>query len=44
VKNKKDKGIEKPVEKEEETPVQNKKDKGKGINNLDEIDKEIPMQ
>ena len=44
MKNKKDKGIEKPVEKEEETPVQNKKDKGKGIKNPDETDKAIPMQ
>jgi hypothetical protein len=32
------------MEKKEETPVQKKKDKGKGIKNPDEIDKVIPMQ
>jgi hypothetical protein len=32
------------VEKKEETPVQKKKDKGKGIKKPDEIDKVIPMQ
>jgi phosphopantetheine adenylyltransferase len=32
------------VEKKEETPVQKKKDKGKGIKKTDDIDKEIPMQ
>jgi hypothetical protein len=32
------------MEKKEETPVQKKKDKDKGIKKPDEIDKEIPMQ
>jgi hypothetical protein len=41
---KKGKGIVKPVEKKEETPVQKKKDKDKGIKKPHEIDKAIPMQ
>ena len=32
------------MEKKEEIPIQKKKDKGKGINKPDEIDKVIPMQ
>jgi hypothetical protein len=32
------------MEKKEETPVQKKKDKAKGIKKPDEIEKEIPMQ
>ena len=32
------------MEMKEETPVQKKKDKSKGTKNLDETDKEIPMQ
>jgi hypothetical protein len=41
---KKGKGIVNLVEKKEETHVQKKKDKGKGIKKPDEIDKAIPMQ
>jgi hypothetical protein len=44
VQKKKGKGIGKPVERKEETPVQKKKDKRKGIKKPDETDKEIPMQ
>jgi hypothetical protein len=40
---KKGKGIEKPVERKEETHVQKKKDKYRGIKKPDETYKEIPM-
>ena len=41
---KKGKGIEKPMERKEETPVKKKKDKDRGIKKPDETDKSIPMQ
>jgi hypothetical protein len=44
VQKKKGKGIGKPVERKEETPVQKKKDKSKATKKPDEADKAIPMQ
>jgi hypothetical protein len=38
------KGIEKPVERKEETPVQRKKNKSKATKKPDEVDKTLPMQ
>jgi hypothetical protein len=44
MKRKKSKGIEKPEERKEETPVQRNKGKRKAAKKLDEVDKALPMQ